>query len=394
MVDRKKSTTQNPSPAICGNFDARRSPASARTHLPASSDIREREQRTLKMRLHLAKIDNSLIQREECIMRIIPRFIVSSLVGVAWPFIVATTLAADTPKIVSVQKIWDQGRHNAFTDLIRWHDMWYCVFREADAHVGGDGKIRVLESINGKAWKSAALIGEKGIDLRDPKLSVTPDDCLMIAAGGSVYAGGNKILGRQPRVIFSRDARVWTVPQRVLSEGDWLWRVTWHADRAYGMSYPGKPKLFAGNDGIHYDLVTELKGPGTLDETTLRFLPNGEMIALVRNENGNKNGLIGISQAPYRVWKWHETHYRLGGPNFIVLPDGAMWAAGRGHLPEGTKTIVARFGPETYEPVLTLPSGGDTGYPGLVWHDNLLWMSYYSSHEGKTSIYLATIKLR
>ena len=31
--------------------------------------------------------------------------------------------------------------------------------------------------------------------------------------------------------------------------------------------------------------------------------------------------------------------------------------------------------------------------PGLVWHDNLLWMSYYSSHEGKTSIYLAKIKL-
>ena len=46
-----------------------------------------------------------------------------------------------------------------------------------------------------------------------------------------------------------------------------------------------------------------------------------------------------------------------------------------------------------YEPVLTLPSGGDTSYPGLVWHDGLLWMSYYSSHEGKTSIYLAKIKL-
>jgi hypothetical protein len=46
-----------------------------------------------------------------------------------------------------------------------------------------------------------------------------------------------------------------------------------------------------------------------------------------------------------------------------------------------------------YEPVLTFPSGGDTSYPGLVWHDGLLWMSYYSSHEGKTSIYLAKIKL-
>jgi hypothetical protein len=40
-----------------------------------------------------------------------------------------------------------------------------------------------------------------------------------------------------------------------------------------------------------------------------------------------------------------------------------------------------------------LPSGGDSSYAGLVWHDKVLWVSYYSSHEGKTSIYLARVKL-
>jgi len=43
--------------------------------------------------------------------------------------------------------------------------------------------------------------------------------------------------------------------------------------------------------------------------------------------------------------------------------------------------------------LLKLPSGGDTSYPGLVWHNNLLYMSYYSTHEGKTSIYLAKIRI-
>ena len=38
------------------------------------------------------------------------------------------------------------------------------------------------------------------------------------------------------------------------------------------------------------------------------------------------------------------------------------------------------------------PSGGDTSYAGLVWHDGLLWISYYASHEGKTSIYLAQVR--
>ena len=42
---------------------------------------------------------------------------------------------------------------------------------------------------------------------------------------------------------------------------------------------------------------------------------------------------------------------------------------------------------------LTLTSSGDTSYPGLVWHNGLLWMSYYSSHEGKSAIYLAKIQV-
>lgn len=42
---------------------------------------------------------------------------------------------------------------------------------------------------------------------------------------------------------------------------------------------------------------------------------------------------------------------------------------------------------------LALPSGGDSSYPGLVWHDNLRWVSYYSSHESKTSIYLAKVNV-
>ena len=63
----------------------------------------------------------------------------------------------------------------------------------------------------------------------------------MIVAGGSVYRGTTKLQGRPPRVSFSKDARTWSAPQRVLSEGDWLWRVTWHAGTAYGISYGRTP---------------------------------------------------------------------------------------------------------------------------------------------------------
>lgn len=83
----------------------------------------------------------------------------------------------------------------------------------------------------------------------------------------------------------------------------------------------------------------------------------------------------------------------IGGPNSIRLPDGSLWAAGRRYS-EGRSTVLARMTRDSCEPVLILPSGGDCSYPGLVWHNDLLWISYYSSHEGKTSIYLAKIRFQ
>lgn len=319
-------------------------------------------------------------------------------------FVVAlqTTDAATPPELVSVKKIWDQGPHNAFTDLIRFQDRWFCTFREATDHVGGDGQSRVLVSDDGENWQSAALLSESGIDLRDPKLSITKDGQLMMVMGGSVYRGGKKLLGRQPRVAFSQDGKNWSAPERVLAEGDWLWRVTWHDGRAYGVSYTAPAgeaktaerelKLYVSDDGRTFEKLTDLEVTGRPNETTMRFLENGDCLALVRRELGDQQGWIGVSRAPYRTWQWKPCGHRLGGPNFIQLPNQQLWAAGRSY-PGGSKTILARLTPESYEPQLTLPSGGDNSYPGLVWHEGLLWMSYYSSHEGKTSIYLAKIRL-
>ena len=119
------------------------------------------------------------------------------------------------------------------------------------------------------------------------------------------------------------------------------------------------------------------------------FEPDGEMIALTRPH------WSGTSNPPYENWQWTRIDANLGGPNFIRLPDGALWASARGKGEDGSSaTVLARMTRSSYEPILCLPSGGDCSYPGLVWHDDLLWMTYYSSHEGKSSIYLARIRLR
>ena len=318
----------------------------------------------------------------------------SMLVAANWS-VGALPVPGSGPQVVSVRKIWDHGEHNAFTDLIRFQDRWWCTLREAKDHGPSLGKVRVIVSADADNWKSAALLEEHEIDLRDPKFSIMPDGRLMMIMGGSEYRGTRNET-RSPRVSFSANGREWTSPKKLLAEDHWLWRVTWHDGWAWSVSKLGEGRdprrgmLYRSRDGLDWEWITEFRLPGNIwnvSETTLRFMPDGKLIALVRPE------WIGTSSAPYTEWSWTKLEHRLGGPNFIRLPTGELWAASRGYGRTAT-TILARMTHDSYEPVLTLPSGGDCSYPGLVWHEGVLWMSYYSSHEDKTNIYLAQIRFR
>lgn len=313
------------------------------------------------------------------------------------------------PRLISCTKIWDAEPHCAMTDLIHYHGIWFCTFRESDMHVyGKDGVIRIIQSKDGVSWSTAAEFKEPGSDFRDPKLTVAPDGSLMLLIGVTIYRD-KKYVSRQSRVAFSKDGLSWSPLKEVLTPHEWLWRVTWHKGIAYGVSYRAsnldKPKeewlikIFKSHNGIDYELLTQWNIHGYPSETTLHFLENGKMIALVRRDKKNDDHVwIGTSESPYLDWKWKDGHHYLGGPNFIILPDETMWAGGRivETTPYGVfeKTCLAQMTEEAIKPVLILPSGGeDTSYPGLVYKDGVIWMSYYSSHEGTTAIYLAQIGL-
>jgi hypothetical protein len=312
--------------------------------------------------------------------------------------------------LLSIERIYDRAPHSAFTDLAEFNGQLYCAFREGTGHVPGregtNGVIRIIASDDGRNWRSAALLTEARVDLRDPKLSVTPDGRLMVVMGGSFYEG--ETLGvRRTRVSFSdRTGARFGPPRpiemdaRIKSDADWLWRVTWHRGTGYGVVYQSggeeyRAHLVSTRDGIHYQFITTFAIEGRPNETTVRVLPDGEMIAWVRRERGSRNGFIGASRAPYTDWSWREQSARLGGPNFVALPNGALIGATRNHASDGkTTTIIVRLRRDgAMEPIVSLPSGGDTSYPGLVIRGDRLLVSYYSSHEGKSAIYLATLRL-
>jgi hypothetical protein len=300
-------------------------------------------------------------------------------------------------ELLSVHKIWNHAPHNAFTDLLHTRGAWWCTFREAEGHGHGPASIRILRSVDGAEWNSVAELVEPGVDLRDPKLCVMPDGRLMLLTCANFIDDAGNYLTRSPRVSFSTDGATWTKPAKCLAEDHWLWRVTWHGSIGYSVSKlgigsnPRRGFLYRTTDGLAWDFVTEFLLPNdtwTASETTVRILADGDMVALIRPD------WIGVSPPPYVDWTFTRIDASLGGPNFIVLPDDTMWASARGKGPDGqAATLLAHMTRDSYTTALVLPSGGDCSYAGMVCHDDLLWMSYYSSHEGRSSIYLAQLSI-
>ena len=315
-------------------------------------------------------------------------------------------ISQNTPEhdlVLSIERIWDRATHNAFTSLIEFNGKLYCAFREGNGHVSDiNGTIRVIASDdNGQNWYSVAHIFERGYDLRDPQLSVTPDNRIMLNIGGSIYTGG-KLTGMEPQVSFSdTKGRNFSAPQKIIidkkikSDKDWLWKATWHKGIAYATAYqPSKEKsvqLLKSNDGIHYSYIATFDVIGG-NETTLSFTSDDKMIAVVRCDR-ERSGFIGSSDPPYKNWSFSKLGSRIGGPNLILLDNGVMLCATREYPPDhNEKTILAKVGLDgEFIKLVTLPSGGDCSYPGLVMKDSILYVSYYSSHEEKTAIYLAKL---
>ena len=301
-----------------------------------------------------------------------------------------------TMELIEARKIWDKAPHNAFTDLIRFQDRWFCVFREGKKHVAPDGALRVITSTDGEKWESAALITSTNSDLRDAKITITPDGQLMLC-GVEVLHDKSKHT-YQSLAWFSKDGRTWSDKHEIADPDFWLWRMTWHKGKAYGIGYGcGKNqsiRLYSGKDGKKFEtLVNCLFDVGRPNETSIVFDGN-TAYCLLRRDGRPNTGMLGVSQPPYTKWEWKDLGVRIGGPHMIRLPNGRFVAAVR--LYDGRqRTSLCWLDPQTgkLRESLVLPSGGDTSYAGLVLHDGLLWISYYSSHEGKTAIYLAKVKV-
>jgi hypothetical protein len=290
----------------------------------------------------------------------------------------------ENAQLIDLRKIWDQAPHNVLTDLIRFGKTWFCVFREGSSHKSPDGRIRILSSRVGLTWKAAALLSCPGADLRDPKFTITPEGRLMLNACAAYESGPVR---HQSLAWFSHDGRTWSAPRKIGDPNFWLWHFCWNEGIAYSVAYstvePAIVRLYRSRNGIFFETaVSRMFDECLPNETSLIFRGKDSALCLLRRDGGRATAQLGSAHPPYREWQWKDLGVRIGGPRLLGLPDDRYVAA------------IRRYGQEPWtslnwlDPVegklvkfLVLPSGGDTSYAGLCWHENILWVSSYSSHE-------------
>lgn len=307
-------------------------------------------------------------------------------------------------KLLSCNLIWNQAPHNAFTDLVRFNGRWYCAFREGETHISDDGKLRILESSDGKSWCSVALLSHPDGDLRDADFSVTAEGQLLLLGAVRLL---EPLDGCRHRSLswLSADGRHWSdafcCPETGL--GTWRWSASWHDGQGYSVAYTGRDRegaLYSTSDGLRWQLVRQqfFPEPDTYaNEASLIFDEDATAWCLLRRDRGNAQGWLGHASPPYLDWQWQALNCHVGGPKLLRLTDGRLVAAVRLiNFEEKTATTALCYidsATGEVQTLLTLPSGGDTSYAGLVEYASELWVSYYSSHEERTAIYLARVVL-
>ncbi|WP_420935265.1 hypothetical protein ACOJR9_05010 [Alteromonas sp. A081] len=315
----------------------------------------------------------------------------------------------DKLKIHAITQISAPAPHAAFTDLCAdpfdtSAPSLFCTYREADTHVSPNGKIIVVH-INRNTLQPmhSVAIEISGTDLRDPKFSFDGERLIITAYAKTVLDDGS--LSRR-MVSYSSDKGLsWSEPHHFGDDTWWIWNCDWFKKTAYGFAYNRKAEfisLYKGNPLQSMELYQknvfglEKSGKGYPNESALLFDKRGNAFVFLRRDADTFSAQFGHSTPPYLNWEWHDLGIYIGGPAAVFLGEGKFLVSGR-HVDWETRSFSTRIWHfdvklKKLTELITLPSGGDTSYPGLVLNDDILYVSYYSSHcDEEARVYLAKL---
>lgn len=347
------------------------------------------------------------------------------LLTLASSFVIPHSSFAAPPPAVTVtniRRVFYNGEHNAFTDLVRFKGQLYLTFRSCpNGHmVNPTASVIIMRSAdNGATWEQVHRSSVKERDTRDPHFLVFKNRLFVYT--GTWWSGTttlpreeydmNKHLGF---AVFSDDGTKWSEPTMLEGTfGLYIWRAAMFDGKAYlcGRRKPGyeigprgeggkiQSLMLESDDGLVWKkraYFNETNG----DETAFLFEKDGSVLAIGRNGSGKEAFLI-RSKPPYTDWNRQQFDRAIGGP--LVAKWGNHVLVGGRHTTKekGAKTSLCWLVGDQLHEFAELPSGGDNSYPGFVELSPTKGLvSWYSSHEkdeaGKTitAIYMAELELK
>jgi len=322
-------------------------------------------------------------------------------------------------RVESVRNIFDDGNHNAFTDLCRFRDDLYLTFRSCpDGHgIFDTSCIVVLRSPDGGEWEEVFRFDVPLRDTRDPHFLVFQDR-LIVYTGTWLVAtsdGSRDLNDHLGYAAWSEDGANWRGPQWLEGTyGHYIWRAAAHGDKAYlcgrrtrefvpqhmaaDASKQRESALLESEDGLVWRTVGLFEDEYG-DETAFLFEEDGSILAVART-HGGRPAQVCRSKPRYKEWTRTALDRYIGGPMLAKWGDRYL-VGGRKAIDKGNpRTTLYWLVNDQLQEITELPSGGDNSYPGFVELDDTRGLlSYYSSHEGSggkeapASIYLAGLSL-
>lgn len=321
-------------------------------------------------------------------------------------------------RVENVRRVFNNGHHNAFTDLIRWNGKYWLTFRSCpDGHmVFSTSSILVLSSDDAQTWDTVHQFSVPLRDTRDPHFLAFRDKLFVYT--GTWYSGEGKLARADYDInkhlgfaVCTDDGATWSPPQQMEGTyGHYIWRAVTDGKTAYlcgrrkrgyseAVSGAGGAAILEGallesTDGLNWKFRSLFQTQNG-NETAFLILPDKTMLALSRERGPTAQ--LARARPPYSQWDRTELPLHIGGP--LLAQWGAhQLVGGRQHTETGPKTVLYWLSDDRLTQAAELPSGGDNSYPGFVAIDEQrALLSWYSSHEKDengqsiTAVYLADL---
>ena len=330
-------------------------------------------------------------------------------------------MKAQKIRLDSVNKIYDDGNHNAFTDLCRFGDDFYLTFRSCpDGHqLSSRSSVVVLRSSDAKRWEAMHTFSVPQRDARDPHFLVFNNNLFVYTGTWLVTSDSTAVSDlneHQGYCAWSTDGSVWQGPRYLVgTQSHYIWRAAAHGEHAYLCGR--RKKLFApptdrddsreqiegallrSPDGFHWEAVGLFEDTHG-NETAFQFEEDGSVLAIARRMNNDDlPAQVCRSQPPYRSWTRVNLDRNVGGP-MLERWGSRYLVAGRRYGADRAYTALYWLENDSLVEAAEVPSGGDNSYPGFVeLSPEKGLFCWYSSHEGSgtslppSAIYVAELSL-